>query len=297
MSTFAMAKKKRNKKQQQVATPEPPTGGKSMELACSRQSIPLRPTTSPYTSPPVAIEIGSERRTYYVPQEYLQDLDLVTSCRSWGGHIHLPDVDASTGNVLVHYLHTGLHQTLNDMEMFLVAEASIEFKRALLAYAAANKYGLFGLQQLAKHQIERFGAEMNIFDVIEAIKEDFSNLVCDNSWFFGYLGGKAKTAFEEDHTVFARDNFFDHINDVALAQVMAKCMVELYDNKVSRMLDTEGTAASRLPKGCISKAQDAPIEEAQPECCAIEEALPMILPVGAQAPKMAKTMFFLFPGA
>ncbi|KAF2184780.1 hypothetical protein K469DRAFT_449053, partial [Zopfia rhizophila CBS 207.26] len=163
----------------------------------------------------------------------------VASCRSFAGNIHLPNVDESTGHVLVHYLYTSAYQTLDDMETSLVGEANIEFKKAVLAYTAANKYSLRGLQQLSKHKIEHFGAEMNIFNVIEAIKKNFSKLLCNNPWVYNYLDRKAKTTFKEDHTVFTRNNFFNRINDVALAKVMAKCIVELYNNKVSRMLNTE----------------------------------------------------------
>lgn len=218
---------------------------------------------SPYTSYPVALSIGPEHRTYYVPQDFLQNLDLTDSCRSWDGNIQLPDVDESTGHVLVHYLYTGRYQTLNDTEMSLVPEAITEFKRAVLAYTAANKYGLFGLQQLAKDKIEYFGAEINIFDVVEAIKGGFSTLLCDDQWFYSYLGGKAETAFEEDHTVFAGENFFDRINDVALAKVMAKCVVELYNIKVSRMLNTEREPVPGSSEECTLDVQDSPVEEAQ----------------------------------
>lgn len=126
---------------------------------------------SPYTSYPVALRIGPEHRTYYVPQDLLQNLGSVASYRSFERDLHLPDVDESTGHVLVHYLYTGAYQTLDDMKMSLVEEANIEFKRAVLVYRAASKYSVLGLQQLAKHEIERFGAEMNIFEVVEAIKD------------------------------------------------------------------------------------------------------------------------------
>jgi hypothetical protein len=104
----------------------------------------------------------------------------------------LPDVDASTGHVLVHYPHTSLYQTLNDMETFHVAEANIEFKRALLAYTAAIKCGLVGLQQLAKHELERFGTEMNIFDVVEAVQDEFSKIRCNDLWCYGFLRARSK---------------------------------------------------------------------------------------------------------
>ncbi|KAL5396424.1 hypothetical protein PMIN03_012963 [Paraphaeosphaeria minitans] len=158
--------------------------------------------------------------------------------------------------------------------MSLVPVAITEFKRAVLAYTAANKYGLFDLQQLAKHKIECFGAEINIFDVVEAIKGDFFNFLCNDPWFHNYLGGKATAAFEEDHTVFAGDNFFDRIDDVTLAKVMAKCVVELYNNKVSRMHNTEKEPVPGVSEECTPDIQDSSVEEAQvQEAFTIENTL------------------------
>lgn len=96
--------------------------------------------------------------------------------------------------------------------------------------------------------------------------------LCDDPSFCDYLDGKARIAFKEDHTVFARNNFFDRINDVALIKVMAKCMVKHYDRKVSRMLSTVREPVRESTEECISDAQGPLDEEAQPEeCYAIEE--------------------------
>jgi hypothetical protein len=53
----------------------------------------------------------------------------------------------------------------------------------LLAYQqvciAAKTYELHRLQQLVKHKTEQFGTDMNIFDTVKVIKEDFSKLPGD----------------------------------------------------------------------------------------------------------------------
>ena len=58
-----------------------------------------------------------------------------------------------------------------------------------------------------------------------------------------------ETAFKEDHTVFSGNDFFDRINDVSLARVLAKCVVKLY-NKISRFLNTERQPVLGISKGC-----------------------------------------------
>ncbi|CAO2655385.1 Nn.00g104490.m01.CDS01 [Neocucurbitaria sp. VM-36] len=231
-----------------------------------------RPKTSPYTSPPVALHIGPERRTYYVPQSLLQNPEWINFDHSWGRNVHLADVDGDTGHVLVHYLYTGAYQTLNDVEYSTTTKEVVEFRRAVLAYIASKTYGLHELRQLAKVEIERFGAELNVFDVIEAIKDDFSKLPGQATWFHRYLELKVQAAFEADHTVFANDEFFDRINDVALTKMLARWVLQLYNNKVSTMINAENPVG--VPE-CTPEAQDLPVEEAPTEECFASDEVPV----------------------
>ena len=64
------------------------------------------------------------------------------------------------------------------------------------------------------------------------------------------LDKKLETAFKEDHTVFAGSDFFDRINGVSLPRVLAKCVVKLYNNKISRFPNTERQPVLGISKGC-----------------------------------------------
>jgi hypothetical protein len=83
----------------------------------------------------------------------LQNPQWIAFDNSWGEEIYLPDVDEGTGHVLIHYLYTGTYQTLDDIQFSPAEMARVEFKRAVLAYSAAKKYMLHGLQRLAGQQI------------------------------------------------------------------------------------------------------------------------------------------------
>jgi hypothetical protein len=183
-------------------------------------------------------------------------------------------VDENTGHVLVHYLYTGTYQTLNNIDVSPIEGVNIEFKSAILAYVAAKTYKLHDLQQLAKHQIEHFGADMHIFNIIDTIKEDSPKLLDDTDWFHDYLKGKAKIAFEADHTIFARDDFFDRINHGALGRLLIKCVVELYNDKVLRLLNTERVAVPQISEKLIPDTQDLLIEEVPAETCFTIEETP-----------------------
>ncbi|KAF2469058.1 uncharacterized protein BDR25DRAFT_264224 [Lindgomyces ingoldianus] len=267
-----MGKKKAAGRQQALTELEPLLEELSTESTGSSRPTTQRPKTSPYTGSPIALHIGPEHREYYVPQNLLQNPGWIASCSS-GDYIYLPNVDEDTGHVLVHYLYTGVYQTLDNMETSPVKEVHIEFKRAVLAYITAKTYELAGLQQLAMHKVEHYGTEMNIFDVVEALNEDFSKLPGNTHWLQDYLNGKIKTAFEEDHTTFAKDDFFGRISNVALNKVLVKRVVELYNNKLSCMLNIEKDSIQRVSEEYVPAAQDSPVEEAPAQVSvAIEEA-------------------------
>ena len=157
--------------------------------------------------------------------------------------MYLASIDENTGHVLAHYLHTGAYQTLhNNKHVSPADEANVEFRRAILVYAAAKTHGIHGLQELAQDRIEHFGAEMGIFDVVGIIKDDFSKLLGDAAWFHDYLDEKTRVMFEEDHGVFARDDFLDCVSDVGLARVLAKCVVRLYNEKIELIASVEGAS-------------------------------------------------------
>jgi hypothetical protein len=186
----------------------------------------------------------------------------------------LPDVDKSIGHALVHYLYTGTYQTLDDLNCSLAEQTHSEFKRAVLAYATAKKHELHGLEELAKDKIEHFGAEMNIHDVVETIKDEYSKLPGNSTWFLDFLKEKARAAFEVDHTVFTKVDFFGRIDDAALTKVLAKCVMELYEEKVTRMLDAGNQPAPEVPGDCVSEVQESSFDAAMTEECVLVEDTP-----------------------
>ena len=159
------------------------------------------------------------------------------------------------------------------METSQVKEINFEFKRAFLAYSMAKKYDLAGLQQLAMSKIEHHSTEMNIFDVFEALNEDFSKLQGNIDWFQDYLNEKIKVAFEEDHTTFAKNDLFGRISNVALNKFLAQRVIELYSSKVSHMLSTEKEFIQAFSNDYVPTARDSPVEKVSAEVSvAIEEA-------------------------
>jgi hypothetical protein len=201
---------------------------------------------SPYTTASVAFCIGPEREKYYVASGLLQNPEWINS-PSWHD-IQLPDVDKNTGHVLVHFLCTGTYQTLNNIEVSPEEEARVEFKRAFSAFVTANTYKLATLQQLAMKKIELYGRGMTIFDIVDAIDEDFLRFSDSTTEFVDYLTKKAEDAFQKNYNVFHDHRMFDGITNVALSKALANCVMVLYKDKITQMLQAEQLMHGMLAK-------------------------------------------------
>jgi hypothetical protein len=150
--------------------------------------------------------------------------------------LHFEEV---TGHTLVHYLYTKTYEALYTEGNFPKHEACIGLKRALLVYIMTEKYDLLNnLQQLATREMEEHGLRLNLFEILEAIKEHFSKLD-SKSWVHDYLFKQAKAAFEEDHTVFKTKAFMESADDADVNKFVIGCVINLYDNKMSHMIDLE----------------------------------------------------------
>ncbi|CAI6226726.1 unnamed protein product [Periconia digitata] len=201
--------------------------------------------TSPYTIGPVILRIGPKKREFYIPECLLENTNLTFSQPSCldRGVVNLPDVDESTGHVLVHYLYTGVYQTLEDADSSPEKQSKIGFHRAFLTFAAAVAYNLPGLQQLAMREIRDFGTEMSIFDIIATVDKDFSKLPSGKHQVYEYISEKASSTFEQNLSKLSINIFLEDVSNVDLAKLLVQCTVDLYNRKT---LETSNTATGPL---------------------------------------------------
>ncbi|CAN9306247.1 unnamed protein product [Alternaria alternata] len=202
---------------------------------------PPRPVTSPYTSPTVALHFGPTLQEYHLPDILLQQLENIPSRDPRTGKIHLADVDASIGHVLIHFLHTGVYQTLNNEAVGNIENTQqdivlSEFQTALLTLEAAKKYGVPGLQNLAQIELERRGEDMCLLDAVRVIREDF--LVGpsgEHAWLRDYVSMKVRLAFEHDPSAVLATDFFDSIESPTLTKLVAQITVGLLSEEIDKL--------------------------------------------------------------
>jgi hypothetical protein len=168
-------------------------------------------------------------------------LENIPSRDPWTSEIHLVDVDASIGHVLIHFLHTGVYQTLNDEGIKDIENTHsnivrTEFQKAVLALEAAKKYSVPGLQELAQLELERHGKEMCLRDAVRAIREAFIVGPPDeHAWLRDYVSKKVQWTFKHDPSTLSAPDFFESIESPTLTKILAQIIVGLYSEEVDKL--------------------------------------------------------------
>jgi hypothetical protein len=101
------------------------------------------------------------------------------------------------------------------------------------------------LQNLAIREMEEHALQLTIFEILDAVKTHFSGLEPD-SWVHGFLRRKTQEAFEQDYSVFRNEALLETLDNVTLAKVVMTWVVEMYDDKVSRMIKEEEKVRASL---------------------------------------------------
>lgn len=186
--------------------------------------------TSPYTSPPSTLRFGPDRQSYYVPKVLLQSLGELPD-DPWERATSLPDVDADTGHVIVHFLHTGTYQTLvEESEDFTTSlSASKEFLKAALVCVAAKKYKLTDLEELASKEMKQCGTDVSITELVQLISEDTFRVLCSEcSWLQEFVTDKVEVAIKSGDDEFLTTGLFASIVSSSLARLLAQEVVNIY---------------------------------------------------------------------
>lgn len=171
----------------------------------------------------------------------MQKLENLPSRDPWTGELHLANVDADTGHVLIHYLHTAIYHTLNDSasknaQSFNSNAVCDEFRKAVLVLEAATKHGVPGLQKLARTEMERLGAVMDLSDTVCAIRESFfAGPAHEHDWLRDFVSQKVRLTFQQNPNSFLTSEFFESIESPKLTKLVAQIVIGLYSREVFKL--------------------------------------------------------------
>lgn len=128
-------------------------------------------------------------------------------------------------------MHTGTYQTLveegEDVTTSLFA--SKEFLKAALVCVAAKKYKLADLEELARYEMEQWGTDVSITELVQLISEGTFGVLCsDSPWLQDFVTDKVEVAIKNGDDVFLTTGFFASIASSSLARFLAQEVVNIY---------------------------------------------------------------------
>ncbi|KAK2007446.1 hypothetical protein LZ32DRAFT_593743 [Colletotrichum eremochloae] len=249
------------------------------------------PEVSPYTSPICSVYFNSGE-PFMVPRDIIcVSAELNRICSS-SSQIDIQDVPAEAGHVLVHYLHTRTWQSLRKMYYGHNSRISTQFETSVYVYAAAQRYGLGGLVELAKENISRYTNEMPPLDIIVLAAKPSDLLSDDDSWFFAFIKTHIQQMFEDPASL-NESVFLDCFNGAAkYSRVLAKSMFLMCCQKAASVESAETHAVSVIDETPFmdsfpSTPNLVPEPEPEPEPVAPLDPPPEPEPPNEPAPELA----------
>ncbi|KAL3490253.1 hypothetical protein BJX62DRAFT_238232 [Aspergillus germanicus] len=219
-----------------IEDPEAPVPEDALEVNIEYN----QPIACPYEHPIATVHIGSKR--YGIPVYYLERIPYFKRQMgiNYGREVVLEDVDEDIGHTLIHFLYTGRYETL-----YSGYNVATEYRRSALAYQAARRYELFGLEAVAKRQIKHFGPHVHLQTVLETARGVFPGLPSDEVWFKIYLKEYFSTSFGDSRHFFHREEF---IKSIGHSSAFDKTIMQLtIDVLFARISELEATVNEHPP--------------------------------------------------
>jgi hypothetical protein len=87
----------------------------------------------------------------------------------------------------------------------LASERTTEFEQSVLTYYAVRKYGIDGLETLAKNEAESLGLLMSILEIQRESEKISSKVPQDDTWFYNFVQQMVSLELNINATLFAPD--------------------------------------------------------------------------------------------
>ncbi|KAK4238309.1 hypothetical protein C8A03DRAFT_15199, partial [Achaetomium macrosporum] len=219
----------------------------------------------PYSSPTVVVVCANDSKNLTVHgQLLLRNPKLSSLQKPKATTVDLSSFSYIACHALVHYLYTDHLQILDWSErsdsLFDGKLAGFRSKldiyrlaRTLEIYRLARTVELSGLEELARDEIERCADELDVFSIIDAVKEAYPDPIGDDAWFPQWIKSQIKKAFRDPSTLSAATIAPVFSDESSVVKLLLGCMLETYGDMVESLAHSE------------FQSQPEPVPEPKPE--------------------------------
>ncbi|PYI28577.1 hypothetical protein BP00DRAFT_428233 [Aspergillus indologenus CBS 114.80] len=246
--------------------------------------------SSPYKTAPITFKVEDEYYTvlqYYLRPYARLECNASDVYRGPGGydewlgrvegqlfyHLELT-IEPRAAHTFIHYLCTGQYETLYSLCPPIETAAGVlealrarnieEFARAIHTYAAAVRYEVSGLQELARDFLEQFAERLPTEEILKVTREVYDSLGEEErtrAWLEGFVRGRLEFAFMDE--------------EVSLRQIIREYGIGKQES-FDRFIVDETLALFEREREEISQALYGPVEpEEVSELDLLAESVPM----------------------
>lgn len=195
----------------------------------------------------------------------LRSPKLALLCGSSTKTIRLYDVSGSAGHALVQYLYTDKLETLNCAEAAHTANRELaRLETTFEVYSMARTYGLEGLEELARTQIELLAAQVDPFTLIDVVKETYPTPTGNDTWFPQYIRSHIKAAFRNPSALLKAEWPPDFSSGASVVKVLLGCILEVYVDMLESFSEA-GAVAIDSPTPVTDNSFEQVTQRATPE--------------------------------
>lgn len=169
---------------------------------------------------------------YSVPIDFLRECPKMSSFLEtdhWSERIYLEDIGDAVGHVIIHFLHTGIYQSLRTEERSPREEQIVELRTSIRVYVAARAYGLPRLADLASLQTELLSDNLAFRTILEVLEEAYPHPPVDDTWISDYLKSRIRALLSQPGAFCVGDK--DEQRTTSIAQICVQSVINLFQAK------------------------------------------------------------------
>ncbi|KAJ9492029.1 hypothetical protein VN97_g1202 [Penicillium thymicola] len=172
----------------------------------------------------------------------------------------MSNVDEDVGHTVVHFLYTGGYETVSSPLDEGTSDLAREYKRSVLVYHASRTWGLTDLEILSKQMMQRLDEEVPIIEMLRVMRDVFSSLPADETWFPGYIQGNLQRLLKPDDPGLGLRQFYNILGqDHQFDNAVTKMIIEILSLRLFSMKDQH----AKILNGTIS--EESPLQGPVPE--------------------------------
>ncbi|KAL2817715.1 hypothetical protein BDW59DRAFT_165872 [Aspergillus cavernicola] len=167
-----------------------------------------QPQLSTYGMEVILLLIGPTEKPYEVPRRTFITKPQTHLQQAPNGLVYatLPDVDEDVAHTVGNYFLAGAYQTLAKGPDEQISHRTLEYRRTVLTYRAAVRYGINGLVAHARRYMCLFSPHIPTMDIIDIGRKTFPRISQD-TWYASYLAQEIRRRYRAGENIFGRDEY------------------------------------------------------------------------------------------